>query len=53
MGASTYTLRGGELFSPGNLKVPSVSGKIQADRKVVLVQGEKKLVFSSFSSKRP
>ena len=53
MGATTYTLKGGELYTPGNLKVPNVSGIVQPGRKVLLVQGDKKIQFTPFSSKRP
>jgi hypothetical protein len=46
----TYTLKLGHLYSPEGVQVPNVRGSIQKDDQVLLKQGERDVVFSSFKT---
>ncbi len=43
---TTYTFRQGKLFAPENLPVENVTGKLQKGNEVLLVQGERRVVFN-------
>lgn len=49
---TTYSLKSGQLFSPEELPLPGVSGQLESKGDVTLVQGERRVVFSSFKSRR-
>lgn len=49
---TTYTFRQGKLFTPENVAVENVVGRLQKGNEVLLVQGERKVLFSPFKSNK-
>jgi hypothetical protein len=49
---NTYSLKGSFLYGPDNVPLSGVRGRILAGKKVLLEQGERRLIYSSISSSK-
>ena len=45
---TTYTMRSGRLYSPGDVEMTNVKGEVMKNGQVLLTQGERKVMFNSF-----